>query len=165
LAAAAGTAWADVREPFARVLAPALIPFSERADIGPLADLVGLGEGLTPSGDDILVGVLAGLDLLCTARPGASVLRQALCGLLDAERLARTSQLSGQMLHAARAGLYPEPLLELVARIGRSTLTRGDLPAIERAAHRLSSIGHSSGRAMMWGLLLSMERGGFPAQR
>src|SRR2546422_74960 len=73
--------------------------------------LVGLGEGLTPSGDDFLVGLLAVLHvtgfLPCSA---ASPVHVQFC---ECVRLG-TSQLSGEFLRCAFEGHFAEPLVLLV---------------------------------------------------
>src|SRR5262249_26784951 len=73
--------------------------------------LVGLGEGLTPSGDDFLVGLLAVLhvtgSLPCSA--GSSVYEQ-----FDQYVRLGTTQLSGEFLRCAFAGHFAEPLVMLM---------------------------------------------------
>lgn len=76
-----------------------------------LRDLVGVGPGSTPSGDDVVVGVLAGLDRRedAAARRAAGVLRDALPGLLG-----RTTRLSRHALAAALRGQVAERVHHLV---------------------------------------------------
>lgn len=109
-----------------------------------LGDLIGLGPGLTPSGDDFLMGFL-----------GASYLfahddefRRAVfdrAGLL----IHRTTLPSFFMLRAALEGHYPEPLSSLLLRLGR-----GEIRGLRQAADRLDGIGATSGHDMLAGVLL-----------
>ena len=94
-------------------------------------DLIGLGYGLTPSGDDFLVGALAMLDALEQTNMHA-----ALGGAVVAAA-GRTSPLSASFLRAAAAGYVGENLHTMIAAI----LT-GDADAALAAATR---IGHTSG--------------------
>ena len=101
------------------------------ACVGAVADLVGLGPGLTPSGDDFLVGALAALDALGQTNIRA-VLGRAVVAAAD-----RTSPLSASLLRAAAAGHVSENLHTMVA-----ALVTGDAGAAMATAAR---IGHTSG--------------------
>jgi len=105
----------------------------------PVEDLIGLGPGLTPSGDDCLVGALALLDAMGERAAHASLAR-AITGASPA----RTSPLSRCFLKAAAAGHIGENLHRAV-----SSVMVGDIDAAIAAAGR---IGHSSGWDMMAGL-------------
>jgi Protein of unknown function (DUF2877) len=100
-------------------------------------DLVGLGEGLTPSGDDFLVGLLAVLHVtgrfpsLCSP-----VVRERFCQCV---RLG-TSQLSGEFLRCALEGHFAEP----VAMLMRALCTPAT-GAWQGYAATLAAVGHSSG--------------------
>jgi Protein of unknown function (DUF2877) len=108
--------------------------------------LVGLGEGLTPSGDDFLVGLLAVLHvtgfLPCSA---ASSVREQFC---ECVRLG-TSQLSGEFLRCAFAGHFAEPLVMLVR-----SLCAPETDAWPAHAATLATVGHSSGVDAMVGIAL-----------
>lgn len=108
--------------------------------------LVGLGEGLTPSGDDFLVGLLAVLHatgfLPCSA--DAPVHAQ-FCRYV---RLG-TSQLSGEFLRCAFAGHFAEPLVRLVR-----ALCAPATDAWPAHAATLATVGHSSGVDAMVGIAL-----------
>ncbi len=138
--------------PFDAVLSETLARFSAGGDTRDLLDLVGLGEGLTPSGDDILVGVLAGLDALAEIPGGASVERSALCATLTPEHLARTNALSAQMLAAASAGLYAEPVLWMAQALS------AEPGAIDQAAKALLAVGHRSGEDTLRGMAMALGR-------
>jgi hypothetical protein len=115
------------------------------------ARLVGLGAGLTPAGDDFLVGFLAGL--WSSARDEAAR-RRFLTGLGKgiARRSHRTNDISRTyLLHAAR-GQVSSRLNALAGAIGR-----GAGPDQLRGAAAASlQVGHSSGRAATAGLLAGL---------
>jgi len=96
-----------------------------------LRSLVGLGSGLTPSGDDFLIGALAMLDALGQTNMHAQL------GEAVAAALERTSPLSASFLRAAAAGHVGENLHVMIA-----ALIAGDVDAAVAAAAR---IGHTSG--------------------
>ena len=108
--------------------------------------LVGLGEGLTPSGDDFLVGLLAVLhitgSLPCSA--GSPVHAQ----FCECVRLG-TSQLSGEFLRCAFEGHFAEPLVMLVR-----ALCAPATDAWPAHAATLATVGHSSGVDAMVGIAL-----------
>ncbi len=108
--------------------------------------LVGLGEGLTPSGDDCLVGLLAVLHvtgfLPCCA--GSPVHAQ----FCQCVRLG-TSQLSGEFLRCAFEGHFAEPLVMLVRALWAPATA-----AWPAHAATLAAVGHSSGVDAMVGIAL-----------
>lgn len=109
-------------------------------------DLVGLGDGLTPSGDDVLCGLLGAGRTLATAL-GTTDLDAALRHLGDAvcsDAAERTTALSATLLrHAARAELARPARALLRALLGRTPVA----PAV----HALLSVGHTSGRDLALG--------------
>ena len=108
--------------------------------------LVGLGEGLTPSGDDFLVGLLAVLhvtgSLPCSA---ASPVHAQFCQCV---RLG-TTQLSGEFLRCAFEGHFAEPLVMLV-----HALCALETDAWPAHTATLAAVGHSSGVDAMVGIAL-----------
>jgi Protein of unknown function (DUF2877) len=92
--------------------------------------LAGFGPGLTPAGDDLLAGYVAGLVLLHGQFKRASRIAE--------EAAARTNSLSATLLRHAALGEVPEPVHDL--------LVTGDLQP-------LLSFGHSSGKAWLRGLV------------
>jgi len=118
----------------------------------PLIDLIGLGTGSTPAGDDVLVGLIAGLTALENVAHEA---KAALRGLRAAPREARsqTSLASIQMITAALDGAFLESICNLVAALGR------DDAEIRGFTERLVALGASSGRMMLRGLLAALAPG------
>ena len=109
--------------------------FDQAADA--LVSLIGLGIGLTPSGDDFLCGVLAGIIFANQyEHPFARTLRTAIQRKLD-----HTNDISKSFLDCALNSHFSKPLKEL--------------PLKESAAEILSSfeaIGHSSGIDTLCGI-------------
>jgi len=142
-------------EASAPVLAAALDRFCGGADARELAALVGLGGGLTPAGDDTVVGVLAFLDLARTASAAAPALRACLVECLAPTLTGRTSRLSAQMLEAAAEGFYAEPLLNLL----RAVAIHDPSPhLIEREVAALLAVGHRSGADTLRGVAAALDR-------
>ncbi len=110
-----------------------------------LRRFIGLGEGLTPSGDDLLVGLLAMWQAAGEVGPWDSpVARQQLLEYMQTH----TTILSAEFLRCALEGHFAEPLLRLV----RSLLVGS--PAWQAHAAALAAVGHSSGVDTMVGMVL-----------
>lgn len=125
----------------------------ERASAA-LVSLLGLGVGLTPSGDDVVAGILA--SLVWQARLGA-IPADFTLRLVDGVRGAaqgRTNEISVRLLWHAGDGLLYAPAMELGA-----ALLAGVVPSIAAPALRLLSIGHSSGADLATGLLAGIVAG------
>jgi hypothetical protein len=140
--------------PFEPALAAALARFRQDGEVRALTALVGVGEGLTPSGDDVLVGVLAGLDAAREVSGDAAALRERLCAGLE-RGTSRTTRLAAQMLDAAAAGFYAEPVLGLLETLA---LPRPGAKALERAVADLLAVGHRSGADTLRGIEAALER-------
>lgn len=140
--------------PFESTLAVALELFRAGGDVRGLAALVGVGEGLTPSGDDVLAGVLAGLDAALEVSGEAAALRQQLCAELE-RGTSRTTRLAAQMLDAAAAGFYAEPVLALLQTLA---LPKPGAKAVERAVAALLAVGHRSGADTLRGISATLGR-------
>lgn len=114
-----------------------------------IGSVIGLGPGLTPSGDDFLVGYLAGL--WCTA--GNSPSRMRFLTALGSElfQAARnTNEISCTYLRSAAKGHVSEPMATLARQLKRSN----DLSDVRGATQAALQIGHTSGTAGVFGLLL-----------
>jgi len=107
---------------------------------GPRPDperLAGRGPGLTPAGDDILCGYVAGLFLFHDRRAEAMEIALAAA--------ARTTNLSATLLRHAAVGELPEP--------AHAFLATGD-------PGPLAAFGHSSGACLRLGLELAVDSDG-----
>ena len=140
--------------PLARIARPRMVRFADwlRAvldaphcapDASPVLDLVGLGPGLTPSGDDVLAGALATLDALAERNAHAALAR----AIVDAPS-GLTSPLSECLLRAAAAGHVGDSLGRAV-----SSAVAGEPDA---AVAVLRQVGHSSGWDMLAGIATAL---------
>ncbi len=114
--------------------------------------LIGCGPGLTPAGDDLIVGFLAGLFASRGDGPAKRRLLHAL-GAAVAAAVANTGEISRAYLEHATLGRVAEPLARLVGAIGAG------LPAaeVERATDQALEVGHTSGGDGVFGLLLGLR--------
>ena len=122
-----------------------------RALEGALAAIVGCGPGLTPSGDDVLVGILAVLSSPLAGDAGAQAaqaMRRAVEGLAP-----RTTALSGHMLRQAARGLLGRMPLDLV------TALAGGLAADEFdcVLRNMPATGATSGADVCMGVLAAAQ--------
>jgi hypothetical protein len=130
----------------------ALVPALERALAmrdgdrvrGCVAKLVGRGPGLTPSGDDALVGMLAVLHRLGTAGPGPA----RLLGPAVAAHLHRTGDISAHYLDLAIAGHFGERLIALC-----DALASGEPDDVTAAAAAVVATGATSGADALLGVV------------
>jgi Protein of unknown function (DUF2877) len=145
-----GTALARIVRPriarFESWLRHAFEPDQTAADSAHVAvwDLIGLGPGLTPSGDDFLAGALALLDALAKRKAHAALAR----AITTAPR-GLTSPLSHCLLSAATHGHVGERLSLAVAAV-----VAGDVGA---AIAAIRTIGHSSGWDMLVGATAALR--------
>ena len=111
-------------------------------------DMIGLGPGVTPSGDDILIGFLAGLWGLSGQHPKRhSFIRSFGEGILQIAQ--RTNEISRTYLYHAARGQFSSTLSTLVENIG----TGGE---VEKTAQDAMRVGHSSGMDTVTGLLAGL---------
>jgi uncharacterized protein DUF2877 len=140
----------DAAGPAAEALASACARDDATAATSAAVALLGVGAGLTPSGDDFVGGALFARDLL--ARAGVAALgpwRRASRVILDAAAL-RTHPVSAALLADLAGGMGWAPLHDLVAALAEGTVDLADGPA-----RRLVQLGHSSG----WDLLAGFAAG------
>ncbi len=115
--------------------------------------LLGLGPGLTPSGDDVLGGVF--LALYALSLPDAI---HALKEVLDERGEKATNHISLAYLKAAGENCGSSVLHEALAAVC------ADSPGLERALQGLGRMGHSSGWDAFLGLILALRRHNGSAQ-
>lgn len=134
-----------------------LLQATRAYDAGMLLDalqaLVGLGPGLTPSGDDYLVGYLTGLWSTINshlAQPARFI--EALGASLQ-EMAPRTNQISNTYLQHAAQGRVSQPLATLARAIARGS----DLQIIQEATQVAVQIGSTSGADGVLGLLVGLS--------
>lgn len=130
--------------PILNGLLEGLITDNEKTISGAISKLLGLGHGLTPSMDDVLLGIVYGLQRFaplkgCTASLRDAILRQA---------QSRTNAISAAYLEAVAQSGYFQRLDD--AMIGLYNNIAIDIsPLLE--------IGSSSGSEMLLGLLLAAK--------
>jgi len=111
------------------------------------ASLVGLGPGLTPSGDDVLCGFL--LARQCFAGPAGPADRAV--REVAAAPGARTTSVSASQLGLAAAGLFGEALLDVARSL------EADGAALRAALGRCLCVGSTSGADGLLGLVAGLE--------
>ena len=110
-------------------------------------NLLGLGAGLTPSGDDLVAAALFGRRLIDRDEAWARLGRE-----LAHDALRASHAISAALFADTVAGESFEPLHELA-----DALVAGDASAALAAARALVRIGHASGWDMLAGLLLGIH--------
>ena len=111
--------------------------------------LVGLGPGLTPSGDSMISGLLLALRLLGGATAGgtrAVWLADWLGAAVTCYAEQRTTALGAALLHCAARGQAAEEVSAVLRGFA------GQAP-VEPAARRLLVAGRASGAELTWGLV------------
>lgn len=136
----------------------ALAHAAARADLGAaltaVTALCGLGEGSTPSGDDVVAGAVAAGALLGTATTGAVGPPPGWWSRLGARAAAhapgRTTTLASALLGHAVRGEVADPVAGLLHALA------GDRPVAD-AMGRLLAVGHRSGADLARGVLLAAD--------
>jgi len=103
-----------------------------------VGELLGRGQGLTPSGDDALAGILLVTHAVGRAAPLAVAVRS---------RLATTTAVSAALLDAAADGYAAPAVVALV-----DAALAGDDAAVSRALPAVVAIGHTSGADLVAGI-------------
>jgi hypothetical protein len=115
-------------------------------DYSGIIELIGLGPGLTPSGDDLIGGALVAL-----ASVGRLATRDALWRACRAH-LRRTNEISAAHLRSAALGYAAAALHEAI-----HAAIAGQVDRIKPALAALSRIGHSSGLDTFAGALMVLR--------
>jgi len=111
------------------------------------ANIAGLGVGLTPAGDDFLIGVMYALWAIFDQKDAARWSRT----IADAAS-SRTTMLSAAMLQASANGHASEHWHALV-----DVLCKENVTDVTRVCMDILSLGHTSGADMLAGFLLSID--------
>lgn len=121
------------------------------ADSSALRALIGLGSGLTPSGDDLLVGYLAGLwCTVCGKTERAEYIKNLRKKIVRLSH--RTNDISRTYLYHAARGQVSSALVNLA-----ETISRGENPErLLALAESAMQPGHSSGMDAVTGLLIGL---------
>jgi hypothetical protein len=110
--------------------------------------MVGLGPGLTPSGDDFLVGLFAVLHVPESPCHGL----KDLCAKLVADAVGKTNAISVAALKAAAHGRVREPVHALMRE-----LVAGTCESVKAALAPVLAIGSTSGADMVAGIVSGFE--------
>ena len=133
--------------PNVRALAIACADDDADAAIDAAHPLLGLGEGLTPSGDDFVGGVLFARRICGAIDPAWETAIDRI--VADAARL--THPISAQLLADLAAGEGWAPLHELAAALAVDARE-----AALRAAREVAALGHTSGWDLLGGFLTGL---------
>ena len=112
------------------------------------AALAGLGPGLTPAGDDFLLGLMAGLRTWPQFLAGRGLSVEEACQAIYGAAAGRTNLLSMALLRSAREGLFGEAWHILLA-----ALRQGTAGEVRGAADRVLGFGGTSGADALSGFL------------
>jgi hypothetical protein len=110
--------------------------------------LIGLGPGLTPSGDDFLVGVLT----IFNTRNSPSFSHKAFCELVVEKAKSLTNEISYMALKKASIGKVRESLIRLI-----HSLINGTEEDLILSLNKVLNIGSSSGTDIALGLVCGLE--------
>lgn len=117
-----------------------------------VSSLVGLGTGLTPSGDDLLCGFISAVRARFCGEPHSGGELLGSLRLAVEENLGSTGEISASLLRSMIQGHWPEPLLDLADAIAADRESEA-LHALED----LCRLGHSSGADIATGFLFGLE--------
>jgi Protein of unknown function (DUF2877) len=109
--------------------------------------LVGLGPGLTPSGDDLLGGMMLALSAI-----GRNEMRDALWLTVGAELDDLTVPISAMHLSAAADGLGAQAMHEMIGAVAS-----GDVAQIAALLPTMNAIGATSGWDALAGVMMVMR--------
>ena len=114
--------------------------------------LIGWGEGLTPAGDDFLVGFLAGLDALAK---GSAIRAAFLTGFRAgiAAHADRTTEIAAHYLRLAAGSHFGADL----RRLRNALLSSSDIARVEHLADDALAVGATSGADQVAGLLAGIS--------
>ena len=119
--------------------------------------LIGWGEGLTPAGDDFLVGLLAGLDAMAKGSANRAAFltgfRAALAAHAD-----RTTAIAAHYLRLAAGSHFGADL----RRLRNALLSSSDVARVEHLADDALAVGATSGADQVAGLLAGISAWLFP---
>lgn len=118
-----------------------------KADAARLAALLGLGPGLTPSGDDLLGGALATL-----AAIGFADLRDAIWAGIGPDARSRTNDIALAHLRAAAEGESAPALADAI-----DALLSGSAQELSSALDGVAAVGHTSGWDALAGVIVVLR--------
>ncbi len=111
--------------------------------------LIGFGKGLTPSGDDFLVGFIASLHFLDSSK--FKYFSREIRRMISLKK-ERTTFLSGKFLEYACQGKFSETILSLI-----KTIFSRNREEVEETTKRCLDFGATSGRDTVLGILSGLS--------
>lgn len=143
----------NVLEPIRAELPSSALQALQHAEPRSVHELMGLGSGLTPLGDDVLCGWLA--TLMATDRSSAATISAAVNELADEQ----TTRLSATLLRRAIAGDVVPQFCRLLRALQTPLTVTDSTPtgSIATASNKLARIGHTSGAGLLLGLSIALE--------
>jgi hypothetical protein len=127
-----------------------------------VARLVGLGPGLTPTGDDVLVALVAMSRRLGHAGVLPAAVADALAAAVADVPAGLTTPTAHALLSQAVDGRFPEPLAALVGALGDPAVNR---EALARLVEQLVATGAHSGADWLGGVVALARAACVPASR
>ena len=115
---------------------------------GAVTHWMGRGPGLTPSGDDVLMGMLAALRFSGALDPSSLL---GLGASLEAAARRLTTEISAEHLRHACRGMVAGPIRDLLV-----ALDGGDTDVVSGAVDRLGRYGHTSGMDSTLGVVMGL---------
>ncbi len=137
--------WMDV-EPYLILLIKAARSSDEALIEKVLRYFLGRGKGLTPSGDDMIVGLLA---FDAVSRFLSTPFYQKLSALIEGESI--TTDVAKEYLRYALKQEYSSTVSDMV-----NILASGNASNFEKVFQNLLGVGHSSGLDTLFGILIGM---------
>jgi len=129
--------------------------FDIKGSIHAAEKMIGLGPGVTPSGDDILIGFLAGLwSMAGQNQTQLSFIRSFGNEIIQIAK--QTSEISRTYLYHAAHGQFSSSLSTLAEAISTGN-------GVEQATQEVMRVGHSSGMDSVTGLLVGLSVWNFPS--
>jgi len=123
--------------------------------------LTGLGPGLTPTGDDLLIGVAAMARRLTDADFLAPRAAESFAAALSGLAPNLTTPAAAALLERASKGLYPSVLTAVVEQLGNPEI---EPAAIVEKVVRLTAVGAHSGSDLLAGALALLLGVVFPKE-
>lgn len=141
---------------------PALIDATRHVQVDEtitaLRPLIGLGHGLTPSGDDFIVGYLAGL-WSTMGNDSSRLTFMSSAGTWLSQAASGTNAISCTYIRSAVNGNISEPIATLAQRIARAN----SMVSVREATRTALQVGITSGADGVMGLLLGCLAWGAPS--
>lgn len=113
---------------------------------------IGFGKGLTPSGDDFLIGIMAVLSSLININPKAEIIYQSMQSAIRLN-IDKTNDISAHYLGLALSRHFSHPVQWLVYYL----LTQKEVSVINKAVITNLRIGASSGADTITGILYCLN--------